>query len=309
MAITIESYERFNSLTNYQLQRFLLSWNDFSTRKFPQIRAFYQGRTKRLNGGLIKELNEYAEEVINVLGLFDTYKNAMTTCDFWELLDIVEDVRTDIQYKINIPKYLRSSLIKGKTEAGYTYEYTRSIQETLEDVDRIQLGNTTFNNTWSEIAIKNDLREVDWEIDQQSELELVNTAFQAGLVTSMIDYTIGDRIYGKDIKKLFEFEDDDLMVLSYKDTVYQTVNILSTLSKNDMPEYPYLGINGDIWKGTNFSKINYPLIFRELEGIFRTDDLFKDFKVRSIDYLEGDLYIEFEVGTKRDLVIINSVTI
>ena len=46
-----------------------------------------------------------------------------------------------------------------------------------------------------------------------------------------------------------------------------------------------------------------------MESNFKSDDLFKDFKVLKIDYIEGDIFIKFEVGTKRDEVIVNSVTI
>lgn len=309
MAITIQTYERFLKLTKYPANLFVVDVKDFFRDDFPKILNFYSGKTKFIDKKHIKNLNRLAEESIKITGIFRDYKQIMNTVDFWELLDSIEDLKSKLKYVQNISKYLRSSLIKGKVEAGYVYDYDMIENETLEDISRNVQDNTGFSNDWVNIAIENDLREVDWDIDGGTELELRDNSFQAGLVTSMIDNTIGDRIYGKDIKKLLTFEDDDLLVLGYKDTVYQTVNTLSTLSKNDIPESPYLGLNTSIWKGTTISKINFPLISRELKSVFDSDDLFKDFKVKSIDYKDGDIFIEYEIGTKRDLVIINNVTI
>ena len=309
MAITIQTYERFNTLTNYKLNKFVAEVGDFMKTEYPAIVSFYLGNSDFIDGKLIKKLNSLTEESIKVTAIFSAYKNIMPTVDYWELLDLVEDLRTHLQYAQNVSKYVRSSIIKGKVKAGYVFNYTMSEEETLEDVSRTVSKSADWRNDWAQIGIENDLREVDWDIDGGTELELVDKTFQAGLVTSMIDNTIGDRVYGKDLKKLLEFEDDDLMVLGYKETALQTVEILSTLAKADIPEFPNLGLDANVWKGTNISKINFPLISREMRGVFDTDDLFQDFKVRNIEYVDGDLSIEFEVGTKRGLVVVNNITI
>lgn len=305
-----KTLDNFKDLTNFDFKKFATEVSDFFRFEMPQIVSFYLGTTKYIDKQRINNLNALYEKSLVLTGVFRDYKRTMSTCDYWALLDIAEDIKTHLKYSQNIPKYLRSSYIKGKISAGYVFNYTTSNQQTLEDVARDVLGKNDFNNSgWTSIAKMNDLREVDWDISGGTDLELLDNGFQASLVTSMIDYTIGDRVYGKDIPTLMKFENDDLQVLGYKDTAYQTVDILSKVAKRDIPEFPSMGINAQFWKGVNISQMNFPLIKRELESNFKSDDLFKDFKVLKIDYIEGDIFIKFEVGTKRDEVIVNSVTI
>lgn len=309
MVISKETYEKFYNLTNYDLSSYVLEVRDFTTNNLSSIIEFYSGKIKNLDKKHIKKLNELSEEVLKILSIFRDYKKIFKTVEFWGLLDNIEDIRTHLNYCQNISKYLRSSIVNGKFEAGYSYDYVMSENETLEDISRTELNKGNFQQQWSEIAVKNDLREVDWSIKGGKKIDLVNDSFQSMIVTSMIDNTIGDRIYGKDIKRLLEFRDDDLIVLEYKETALQTIDNLSKLSKGDIPEFPTMGINDSVWKGSNVSRVNFPLIIRELRSIFNTDDLFKDFNVKKIEYKEGDIFIEYEVGTKRDLVIINNITI
>ena len=309
MLVTQETYDKFFKITNYDLGSFVFRAKDFFGTSLPIISAFYSGKSKYLDKKHLKELNLLGEESVKILAIFKNFSKTLDTCDFWMLLDGIEDIRTHIQYVQNLPKYLRSSYIKGKVKAGYNYQYTMSANETLEDIAIDQLGSANFHNKAQEIAIDNDLREIDWDIDGGTQIQLTDTSFQMALVTSMIDYTIGDRIYGKDIDRLLTFQNDDLKVLGYKDTVYQTVDILCQLKKRDVPEYPWLGTNGNYWTGSNLAMTNLPIIGKELEKIFKTDDLFKNFKMRNVNYKDGDVFIEFEVSTKRDLVIVNSVTI
>lgn len=309
MILTQATYDKFFQITNYDLSEFVYRTKDFFRSDFPTIVNFYNGNSNFIDKKTIKELNFLAEESLKVTSLFRDFKGLMNTCDFWGLLDGIEDLRTQLQYAQNIPKYLRSSYSKGKIKAGYSYEYTMSQNQTLEDVALDELRSVSNNNSWTSIAVDNDLREVDWDIDGGTQIELTNYSFQQNLVTSMIDYTIGDRIYGKDIQRLLKFENDDLKVLGYKETVYQTVDCLSTLKKRDIPEYPWLGTNGRYWTGNNLAMTNLPIIAKELNNIFKTDDLFKDFKVLRVEYKDGDVFIEFQVSTKRDLVIVNNVTV
>lgn len=309
MIVRQETYDKFLRITNYDLSSFVFRVQDFFAQDFPLILNFYNGNSNFIDKVHIKKLNSLAEECLRVTSMFRDFKGLMMTCDFWGLLDGVEDIRTHLQYAQNIPKYLRSSYIKGKVRNGYSYDYSMDQFQTLEDVSLDELRQSDSNNLWTRIAIENDLREVDWDIDGGTQLQLTDYSFQQNLVTSMIDYTIGDRIYGKDIKRLIEFDNDDLMVLGYKDTVFQTVEILQNLKKRDVPEYPWLGTNGKFWTGNNIAMTNLPIVTKELNDVFRTDDLFKDFKVLGVEYREGDVFIEYQVSTKRDLVIVNNVTI
>jgi hypothetical protein len=310
MPVSERTYKEFRRLTNYNLASLVRNSVDWFQTRAPKLLKFYEGKLNRIEKIYQNELDSLEKETKIALGVFRDQKRILEKVEFWELLDGIEDILSKLQYYQNISKYTRSSIIRGKVKNGYIYNHVLGPEETMEDVSRNIQRNSNFQNAGQDIAYNNDLREVDWDIDGGTEVELVDSTFQSNLVTSMIDNTIGDRVYGKDLQRLIKFNgDDDLLVLDYVDSAKQAVDILSSLVKNDIPEWPSYGMDDSIWKGTNFSKINFPLISREMRSVFNTDDLFQDFRVLELDYQEGDLYIKYEVGTARGLVLINEIAL
>lgn len=302
---------KFNKLSGYDITTFFQLSRIFFKTGYVEIEKFYSGKLNFINKKHFVNLNILEHDSKIITSIFKEKRNLMKTVDFWELLDMVENLKTAFQRTQKLSKYLRSSITQGKLKSGFVFAYQMSAEETMEDVAKNILKRSDFQNAGQNVALDNDLREVDWDIDGGTNLLLRDNSFQNNLVTSMIDNTLGERIYGLDLTKLLKFipADDDLAVLGYKDTAYQSVDILSTLNKNDIPEFPSLGLAGDIYKGVNFSQLNYPSIVREMTKTFNTDDLFIDFKVKSLSHLDGDLYLEFEVNTKYNLLIIKQVTI
>ncbi len=306
---SLETIERFTSLTRYPLTEFLTEARDFFRNDLAGIVSFFKGDINFLDKEKVNRLNRLAENSIIVTNLFFEKRGILQTVDYWDLLDRVEDIKTRLQYSQNISKYLRSSILDGTNRSGFVFDYVLSNQQTLEDATDVILEETNFENSWSNQAIENDLQEIDWDIDGGKNLKLRKQLFQANLVTSMIDNTIGERIYGRDIKRLFEYENDDLRVLGYKETVFQTVDILGGLKKGDIPEFKNIGMESDIYTGANVSQLNYPSIVREMRKLFETDDLFSDFSIRDIRYENGDVSIEYEVNTKFELTIIRNASL
>ena len=307
--INNDTIQKFEKISNIDLTNFLQSSQRFFKVAFPEIQKFYSGSISKIDKKYFTALDNLEVESTRILRFFKERKNSLDGIDFWDLLDTLEDIRTALQRTQKISKYLRSSIVKGRVQSGFVFKYQMSANETLEDVARNILGDKDFQNTAQSIAVDNDLREVDWNMDGETELELRSNIFQNDLVTSMIDNTIGEKIYGLDLNKNITLKDDDLEVLGYRDTVDQTVETLATLSKGDIPEFPSLGLNGSIYKGENFSQMNYPSIVREMTRTFNTDDLFKDFNVTGIKYEDGDLFINYEVNTKYNLLIIKTASI
>lgn len=307
--IKVEVINNFTSLTGYPLVKFISDADNFFSNQLPSIINFYKGNSNTINIESVKTLKRLNEEVEIITNFFFEKKGAMNTVDYWELLDKIEDVKSRLQYCNKLPKYLRSSLVDGNTKSGFVFEYTMSNQDTMEGISQEVLEESNYNNSWVDQAISNDLKENDWDIAGGKKLNLRKALFQSDLVTSMIDYTIGERIYGLDIQKRFEFEGDDLKVLNHKDTVYQCASILSSLTKGDIPEFKGLGMDSELYRGANFSHLNYPSIVREMRRNFASDDLFSDFEIIKLDYNQGDIEIEYKVKTKYELVIIQNVSL
>lgn len=301
--------EIFQNKTNFPLADFLVEANSFFSNEFNDIVNFYSGNKNTLDRSQIKKLNSLSEKAIYLQRIFRDNKNKFNTVDFWELLDIIEDIKVKLSTSQNMSKYLRSTINNSVDKKnGFVFDTILENQETLEDINLKKLKNT-YEEDWFDIALENDLKEIDWDISGGKELKLRKKIFQSDLVTSMIDNTVGEKIYGRDIKKKLTFEDDDLKSLDYKETVNQTVEILASLNKGDIPEYREIGIPIGLYKGSNFSRLNYSSIVRELNKNFSTDDLFSNFNVLEMEYKEGDLYIKYEVNTKYELVIIKNIRI
>lgn len=299
----------FTKLTNFPMAEFLTESKIFFTEDVNEIVNFFKGYTNFLDKQKVKKLNSLSEKSIVITNFFYEKKGVMNTVDYWELLDTIEEIKSKLQYYQNISKFLRSSVINGVSRSGVVFDYTMNNQDTLEGISKDFIGEDDYENDWTKHALDNDLKEEDWDIEGGENLKLRKQLFQRDLVTSMIDNTIGERIYGKDIKRLFELKDDDLVVLDYKETVQQTVDTLSVLKKGDIPEFPDLGIDSSLYKGTNYSQLNFVSIGRELKRIFSSDDLFKDFEVIDIRHEQGDVFIEYKVDTKHEMTIIKNIAI
>ena len=301
--------EIFQNKTKFPLADFLVEANSFFSNEFNDIVNFYNGNKNTLDRSQIKKLNSLSEKALYLQRIFRDNKSKFNTVDFWELLDIIEDIKVKLSTSQNMSKYLRSTINNSLDKNnGFVFDTVLENQETLEDVNLKKLKNT-YEEDWFDIALENDLKEIDWDISGGKELKLRKKIFQSDLVTSMIDNTVGEKIYGRDIKKKLTFENDDLKSLDYKETVNQTVEILASLNKGDIPEYREIGIPIGLYKGSNFSRLNYSSIVRELNKNFSTDDLFSNFNVLEMEYKEGDLYIKYEVNTKYELVIIKNIRI
>ena len=176
-------------------------------------------------------------------------------------------------------------------------------QQTMESISQNILQDLDSDDDWTKIAIQNDLKEVDWDIDGGTKLTLFREKFIQNFVTSVIDNMVGENIYGLDIQKKFEFLDDDLKVLNYKDTVFQTVNILANLKKGDIPEFKSLGVNAGLYVGSNIANLAYGSIVREITKTFASDDLFINFQIKEIKLKEDSFFINFQVETKYKLLV------
>lgn len=304
-----EVIRKFYKITRFKINDFLSESQTFFKEDLQEIIKFFKGYEKELDISKIKKLNKLSEECIEITNLFSLNKGVMRTSDFWELLDKIEDIKSKLKYSQNISKYLRSSIISKADKSGFRFDYSLSNQQTLESVTQNILEERNWESEWINQAKDNDLKEEDWDIKGNKNLILNKRIFQSNLVTTIIDNTIGKRIYGKDIKRILEYEDDDLLILDYEKTALQSARILSSLNKRDIPEFPNLGLDLQLYKGSNFSQMNYASISREMKRNFATDDLFIDFEIKDLKHEEGDLIIEYEVNTKHELVILQNVSL
>jgi len=305
----IQSIVNFEQLTKYKLTTFIDDSAEFLKTGFPTIAEFFNGTIDVVDSKILNEHKKLLKEADVVIQVFKSNAQKLETAEYWFLLEFVEDIRTKLQTCSKLSKILRSSRVDFSFSTGFAHPYLLGDGQTLENVSNDVLRDADSENDWTKIAMSNDLMEADWNVNEGKQLTLYYEKFQRDIVTSFVDNLVGEKIYGKDIDRKITFEYDDLKVLSYKDTVYQCVSIMSNLKQGDIPEYPSLGVNSSLYVGSNIANLQYAAIIRELTRVFSTDDLFINFNVTEIKLVEDSYYVKFEVGTKYQLVIEQSAVL
>lgn len=294
---------KFQQLTKYPIIQYLDDSANFFKKSYPVIVNFFNGKINRVETKHIKEHKRLLDESNKLIAQFDNNAKKLETADFWILLDFCEDLRIKFQTLTKISKYLRSSRTDFNFSIGFAHPYVMGNEETMENISGGILRDSRADDDWVDIAMRNDLKEVQWDIDGGENITLYREKFVQNFVTSVIDNMVGEKIYGLDIQKKLEFFDDDLKILSYKDTVYQTVDILAGLRKGNIPEFNNMGVNQALYIGSNIANLAYSAISRELQRVFATDDLFINFRVKEIKLEQDSFFISFQVETKYKLLI------
>lgn len=301
--------EKFQKTTNFDLQPFFELYVDFSNIHFSRISNYYTGRSARPNDSF-DILNQLVDYKIAILNILMSYKHQLTNMIMWELVEDIDDIFTRIQTAQNAPKWLRVSSTKASFIQSPEIEYITSQNETLEDVSILRLGDDQGENNWKDIALRNQLVEEGYT-PQGGALLSVNLrgVISQFTILSVVDTIIGKSVYGVDLKAKLEYIDDDLVVLSNDQTIIQSVLILSQMRKGDAPEFRDIGLQQAVAVGSTRGAIQFPAIFRQLADTFSTDDSLKDFRLIDLRFDKDGLRLDFEINTRLDEVLNQTLTI
>jgi hypothetical protein len=72
---------------------------------------------------------------------------------------------------------------------------------------------------------------------------------------------------------------------------------LITLKKGDVPEFPKFGIDANLGVGSNQNIFQYKQLMMQLKEVFLSDDSLVNFNVKNYVYVDGDVFITYNVGT------------
>jgi len=305
----IHSIIKFEELTKYKLSDFTSSVYKFLKEDYPKIIYFFAGNINTLDSRILNEHKRLLKESDIVIQQFKSNAEKLETVEFWELLDFIEDLRTKLQTVSKTSKYMRSSRIDVNSGKGLAHQYSLGDGQTFEGVSRNILQDNDSENDWSKIALTNDLLESGWDLDEGKQVTIYREKLMASPVTTFIDNMIGERVYGIDIDRKITFENNDIKTLSYKDTVFQSADILSGLAKGDIPQYPILGVDKSLYVGSNIGMMSYSAVARELEKSFSTDDLFINFSITDIELIEDAFKLKYSVDTKYKMIVENTAII
>jgi len=263
----------FDNITGIDIRQFMSDFLSFVERDEANIVAYYQGDVETANSGSFDRLSTLIDEANDILRAFQLNKEYFENYEYWELLSNIEDIRFKLFTTDNISKFLRSPINKGKftlgTEANFVLKQNSSIEKTLD----INANPENADNEWGEVALYNDLREEDYTNDGGV---LLKTIFPDNdrrfIVRAVLDNLQGEKLNGLDIQKKITFENSDLKVLGYIDTMKQSIEILSNLKAGNNPEFPGDGVRESMFIGVNTASFQFPSLFRQLFALFTKDD-------------------------------------
>jgi len=300
----------FEEYTGFEISDFLFDFQTFVNVHYENIISYFRGDTNDLNQDSSDRLNRLAIRNVDLQEKLNQFSEDFETFNYWSLLEYLENIGMEIERATVIYKYLRSAKFPGFNESSLVQDYSMTSTDTLERIaDR---DRDDAQNSWVDIAVKNQLLEVDYVgEDGGKNLKLGKKVLGVLFLNSVVDRLQGDTVYGLDIDVEFAYDEDidDIKVLDYRPTFEQSVSVLANLKKHDIPEFPNLGVSANRITGTNLADFAFSFIIREMNQTFSTDDTIVNFSVKDLNRVGSTFNIEFQLESFYNFVYNKNVEI
>lgn len=289
----------FKRVTGYDLTNFFNNFGLFVENHYGGLVNYFSG-SGDLRRDSVRILDNLLAEADKIEDIFNLNREAFSTdVSYWDLYEYFNDIMLKLQTIKNTPKWVRASYVDDydrNTNIEYILKQGQSV-ENLTD----QLGYPVPDDDWVEIAIKNKLKELDYNSSGGNLLSVtfsVNTRYNS---LSVVDIMTGENILGKDIYNTVTIEDDDLKALPPKETIFQSAEILISITKGSVPEFPKDGLENIA--GSNMNMVRYPAIFRELVNLFRKDDTFREIEIIDVSKDQDKIKLDVRIVSKLNDVL------
>jgi hypothetical protein len=295
--LTGDILQEFYEKTGYPISTFIANFVNFIDNDYPKVVSYFSGENPTANAVAFNNLNSLLIENNKLFETVSLNSNVLNNYKWWVLIEEIENIDTRLSTIQNTSKWLRSSI----TQVNFTPTSVGVIlqqQQTLEQLSRNVANIKNWNDDWAQIAQQNGLEEEMYTTEGGNYLLISPQGSNNIVLRTVVDNIVGDKILGIDLNKKIQFENNDLQVLSPRDTFIQTVQILSQLKLGDNPDYPQIGLNKKFIVGTNRNALSYPTIIRQMGESFSTDDTIKSFSIDNIRRESDALYLDFSVASR-----------
>lgn len=297
MGTIITEFER---VTKFPMLDFMKEYREFMSVHYSPLDAYFSGRTEQIDNEHMRALDSITTKTADAVAQFKNFANKFNKCGYWELMDFIDDLNTNIEKINKLPKFRKTVLAK----RGYTpnVELVSQVggQRTIDDIaDSVNAVNGG-GSSWVTIMLNNDMNEQDWEIDKLSGVKVYVSNRNGIVVNSIIDMPIGKRIYGKDLHRKLHFKNNDFALIEFENNVEQKCDILLELMQGDVPESPNFGKDTAL-TSSNIKSYAYPEVARQVEQLFRQNDLFKEATITDVKFDENyNAMFTVRIKTKYD---------
>jgi hypothetical protein len=299
----------FENITKYPLLNFLIVYKDFIVDSYSEIERYFSGKTDNIDNKHLKSLNNITIESGKILSIFKSFSGKFENCGYWELMNLIDELNTTIEKINKLPKFRKTSL----TKKGYqpVIQISGSVGgfRTMEDVANSVKTVNNDNTEWVDLMLGNDLNEEDWEIDTLSQVNVFVINNIDIVVNTILDQPIGKRIYGIDINRSIDFDDNDLSLKIYEDNIEQKCDILLELNQGDVPENLNFGKNINLYTGSSVKQFLYSELAQDIENTFLQNDLFESVELTDFSFNQGSIQSKCNIKTKYDYKTEKTITI
>jgi hypothetical protein len=297
---------RFDKIIGVSFERFLKSSQEFFTNHYQPLYDFFSGNSDSLPKESFKKLKELDNQREVIQNSFLTKSFKLNEYEFWEIVDMVEEISTKISTTLKLDKWLRSVNTSLSYNNGTSFKYMLRNNQSVDSAVRYNMGDVD-EEVVNDLMIKNSLQERDLPIEGGVEINIFTSQSNSSVtnVSTVIDNPLGKKIYGKDLQKHIEWDTDnnDLKVLDYDQTLQQTINIMGSLQKSSVPEFEEIGF--DYFAGKTIGSLSKPLLIRQLNEIFAQDDIFVGIEVTEMKFIQDGIYVKYNITTVLNNVIKN----
>lgn len=289
----IDIVNEFQKVTKFNIFDYFQRYSSFLKDEYPNINLYYSGKRETIDYGQLNKLDSLITESRNLMRLFSTFSNKLSNCGFWELQEYCQNLLDTLEKITKLPKYNRVS----KTKYGYKpYIQVDSSVGSFRTPEDLAIEINSKNVSSVDIILNNELGEYKWEIDEYyPNVKAYVDNNTTVVVPTILEEQVGKQIYGKDIKAKVEFKENDFEIVKYEDNVEQKVNILLSIIRGSVPEFPTFGRNN---VGTNANMYGYVELIKDLNDIFLQDPLFLFIEITEINLVEGSVNVTCNIKTK-----------
>lgn len=296
----MDMYEKFLSVTGYNIKDFFQSYVDFCSEYYPYIVDYYQGG--EINVDSFYELDKLIAQINIIEPLFQLHENKLDDISMWELLESFSEIVTKLTTIKNSDRWLRSASV-GRTNTLQLEKQLRT-GETFETVsEQLELENP--EDDWVDIVVPQYIIEEDYVTGQGSNTFSVNLK-NVGInyVDNVVDTLVDENILGKDLSTEFVFENEDLKIIKFQKSMEQALRIILEAVKGCIPEFTDYGLPSD-FIGQTTNAIQYPIIFKSLMNMFQRDNRWASAELIDLKKVEDSIFMKVRATTvtKEDFLI------
>ena len=296
----MDMYEKFLSVTGYNIKDFFQSYVDFCSEYYPYIVDYYQGG--EINADSFYELDKLIAQINIIEPLFQLHENKLDDISMWELLESFSEIVTKLTTIKNSDRWLRSASV-GRTNTLQLEKQLRT-GETFETVsEQLELENP--EDDWVDIVVPQYIIEEDYITGQGSNTFSVNLK-NVGInyVDNVVDTLVDENILGKDLSTEFVFENEDLKIIKFQKSMEQALQIILEAVKGCIPEFTDYGFPSD-FIGQTTNAIQYPIIFKSLMNMFQRDNRWASAELIDLKKVEDSIFMKVRATTvtKEDFLI------